>query len=83
MKNDTVTIKRNKTVISTFRSELASIAETSDGITFQFKDGTFFYCVDAQMSSAAKQIIKNSFDFIRGNLIIDLLNYTTPARIEI
>lgn len=69
--------------INTLRTELANVNETSDGVVFQFKGGSFYTYFDHNMPSYSKNLIKNSLDrIVKGNVKVDLRNYKRPVEIE-
>jgi hypothetical protein len=78
-----IIIKRQNFEVSVDRTELVSVAETPDGVVFDFKGGLQLLQYDQNMTSATKNLIKNSVDnFTVGNLLIELDNFKTPVKID-
>lgn len=78
-----VIIKKGTIEIRLPRTSLISADETHDGMVFNFKSGLHLYLTDPDMPLTAKELIKQSVHgFGAGKLIIDLLDYNTPARID-
>lgn len=79
-----ITIKRGNVSFDIQRNELIEIKPTHDGIMFQLKENMYIYSTEISMPSEVKQKIIIAFDqFKTGNIIIDLLNYVNPARINL
>jgi len=78
-----IIIKNGKVKIIADRSELIEVQETPDGIVFNFKGGIVVHKNDQFMSSAVKQIVKNTADNFQGNKVIfELDNPKRPAYVD-
>ena len=78
-----VTIKKGTMILDIDRSALVEVSETHDGITFNFKEGLQLYFTDNFMPQSMKELIKNTSNhFPNQNLIFDLDNQRTPARVD-
>ena len=75
-----ITIKAGNTQVTTTTEELIEVNETPEGVVFDLKGGLTVLFTDFQMLSAAKQIIKNTADRMRGQeLIFEPGNPKIPA----
>jgi len=78
-----VTIKNGSFNLTVDRSDLIEVSETPDGVVFNFKGNIQLHKNEQFMPSSTKQIIKNTADNFPGlNLIFELDNPNTPARVE-
>ena len=70
--------------LKVLRSDLLSVDQTHDGITFQIKTGIQFYVYDMNMPNSTKEVITNSINnFLDRDLEVDLANYRKPVSILI
>ena len=78
-----VTIKKGGVEIILNRNMLANAIEASDGIVFQFKDGSFFHVIDTNMNPGIKAIVVNTVNhFNKGNIKINFDDVRKPVLIE-
>ena len=78
-----IIIKQGKFEVRVDRSELVQVDETHDGIVFQFKNGLSLMKVDQFMTSAIKQIMKNTADnYPDKKLIYELDNPKRPVYVD-
>ena len=78
-----ITIKDGSFKLEVDRKDLVEVAETPDGVVFNFKNGLQLHKNEQFMPSSVKQIIKNTADNFPGhNLIFELDNPKTPARVD-
>jgi len=78
-----IIIKNGKVRIVADRSELIEVQETPDGVVFNFKGGIVVYKNDQFMSSAVKNIVKNTADNFQANKVIfELDNPKRPAYVD-
>ena len=79
--NNSITIK-NSTVVTTLkRSDLVSVSETHDGMTFSFKGGLHLYITDMEMPLYIKSKIKMTIDnFKNVDVLVDLNNKQNPVQ---
>ncbi len=76
-----IMIKKGTVITTLSRSDLVSVSETHDGISFNFKDGQYLYITDAAMPSHYKSKIKLTVDkFKNVDIEIDLLNGQNPIK---
>jgi hypothetical protein len=78
-----VTIKKGTMNLTVDRSELVEIADTHDGMVFNFKGGVHLYNTDPNMSLQTKGLIRAADGFPKGDIVIDLANYQKPATVNI
>ena len=78
-----VTIKKGNIETTLDRNDLVQIAETHDGVVFNFKQGLHLYLTDGDMPITTKNLIKAADGFPKGDLVFDLNNYAHPASIVI
>jgi len=70
-------------IINTDRSNLISVDQSHDGISFIFKNGIQVYATDNDMPIYTKDLIRNTTNsFPTANLTINLSNYNKPVLIE-
>jgi len=78
-----ITVKVGKVVLEANRSDLVSVDETPDGVSFVFKGGLHVLYTDPYMPSSAKQIVKTTADQIKERkLIFELDNPRRPAMVD-
>jgi len=78
-----ITIKAGDVKIEASRSDLVSVDETPDGVSFTFKGGVQVLYMNPYMPSSAKQIVKNTADQVKKQkLIFELDNAKRPAMID-
>jgi len=78
-----ITLKAGKVKVEASRSDLISVDETPDGVSFSFKGGMQVLYTNPYMPSSAKQIVKNTADQIKEQkLIFELDNAKRPAMID-
>jgi hypothetical protein len=78
-----ITIKDGSFKLEVDRKDLVEVAETPDGVVFNFKNGLQLHKNEQFMPSSVKQIIKNTADNFPGHdLIFELDNPKTPARVD-
>jgi len=82
MDNDnSITIKNSTLVTTLKRSDLVSVSETHDGMTFNFKGGLHLYLTDMEMPHYIKSKIKTTIDnFKNVDVLIDLNNKQNPVQ---
>lgn len=75
-----ILIKQGQFELKIPRSELVDVAETADGVSFNFKNGLSLLKTDGYMPAGAKNLIKNTLDNFPGaNITVDLSNYDKPV----
>ena len=78
-----ITVKAGNVKVEASRSDLVSVDETPDGVSFTFKGGLQIMYTNPYMPSGAKQIVKNTADTIKEKkLIFELDNAKRPAMID-
>jgi len=78
-----ITLKAGNVKVEASRSDLISVDETPDGVSFVFKGGMQILYMNPYMPSSAKQIIKNTADTVKGKkLIFELDNAKRPAMVD-
>lgn len=78
-----IVIKKGTFNLTVPRSELVDVAETPDGVVFNFKGGIQLHFIDNFMQQGTKQVIKNTADSFPGKkLIFDLDNVRHPAMVD-
>jgi len=79
-KNPKIVIKKGNIDIKMLRSDLIDVAETPDGINFNFTNGMNLYVIDTDMPLATKNVMTNTANSFDGvNLTFDLGNYQKPV----
>ena len=78
-----VTIKKGTMSLTVDRSELIEVADTHDGIVFNFKQGVHLYNTDPDMSLQTKNLIRAADGFPKGDIVFDLTNYIKPASVNL
>jgi hypothetical protein len=78
-----ITVKVGNVVLNASNSDLVSVDETPDGVSFSFKGGVQLLFTDPYMPSSAKQIVKNTADNMAGKkLVFELDNPKRPAMVD-
>ena len=78
-----ITLKAGNVKVEASRSDLVSVDETPDGVSFSFKGGLQVMYTNPYMPSGAKQIVKNTADQVKEKkLIFELDNAKRPAMID-
>ena len=78
-----ITLKAGNVKVEAGRSDLVSVDETPDGVSFQFKGGLQVMYTNPYMPTSAKQIVKNTADQIKEKkLIFELDNAKRPAMVD-
>lgn len=78
-----IMVKVGNVVLNATDSDLVSVDETPDGVSFSFKGGLQILFTDPYMPTSAKQIIKNTADNMGGKkLVFELDNPKRPAMVE-
>lgn len=78
-----ITLKAGNVKVEANRSDLVSVDETPDGVSFQFKGGLQVMYTNPYMPTSAKQIVKNTADQIKEKkLIFELDNAKRPAMVD-
>lgn len=78
-----ITLKAGEVKVEAARSDLISVDETPDGVSFTFKGGMQVLYTNPYMPSSAKQIVKNTADTVKEKrLIFELDNAKRPAMID-
>jgi hypothetical protein len=78
-----ITIKVGNIVLNASNSDLVSVDETPDGVSFSFKGGLQLLFTDPYMPSSAKQIVKNTADNMGGKkMVFELDNPKRPAMVD-
>ena len=78
-----IIIKKGTMELKIDRSELIEIADTHDGIVFNFKGGMHLYNTDPDMPLQTKGLIRAADGFTKGDIIFDLTNYIKPATVNL
>jgi hypothetical protein len=80
MAEKTILIKQGDFELRVPRSQLVEVAETADGVSFNFKNGISVLKIDGYMPMGTKNLIKNTLDnFPTANITVDLGNYSKPV----
>jgi len=83
MGKEIMIIKQGDFELRVPRSELVTVDETHDGITFMFKGGLQLYKTDQFMPQAVKSIMKNTADnYPEKKLVFELDNHKKPVFVD-
>ena len=78
-----ITLKVGNVKMEAARSDLVSVDETPDGVSFSFKGGLQILYTNPYMPSSAKQIVKTTADQVtEQRLIFELDNAKRPVLVD-